>query len=60
MKEWARELMESKEWRDSAKRRILAGRAPHLEAHICQVLMPKTDKLDASGALVITWQSPTE
>lgn len=41
MKEWARELFESPEWRASAQKRILEGKAPHLESHIAAVLMPK-------------------
>ena len=43
MREWASELFHSAEWRASAAERILSGKAPHLEAHICQVLLPKTD-----------------
>jgi hypothetical protein len=46
MKEWATELFESPEWRASAAQRIIDGKAPHLEAHCLQVLMPKTDKTD--------------
>jgi hypothetical protein len=48
MKEWASDLFRSQEWRESAKSRILEGKAPHLEAHIFQVLMPKTDKVSVS------------
>ena len=47
MKEWASELFESADWRDSARARILKGKAPHLELHALQVLMPKQS--DDSG-----------
>jgi len=46
MKEWASDLFKSEAWRESARKRIIAGKAPHLEAHCLQVLMPKTDKTD--------------
>lgn len=49
MKEWALDMFESEEWRKSARSRMLAGKAPHLEAHIINVLLPKTDKLEVGG-----------
>jgi len=49
MKAWARELFESEHWRVSAAKRIIEGKAPHLEAHCLQVLMPKTDKTDVTS-----------
>ena len=48
MKAWAKELFESDEWRLSAAKRIVAGKAPHLEAHCLQVLMPKTVAVDVT------------
>jgi len=50
MKVWASELFKSPEWQDSARTRIIEGKAPHLEAHCLQVLMPKTDKTQISAA----------
>ena len=44
MKEWASALFASPEWRANAKKQIIAGKAPHLEAHCMQVLLPKTVK----------------
>lgn len=49
MKAWASELFESDEWRASARQRIIEGKAPHLEAHCLQVLMPKTEKTDITS-----------
>ena len=49
MKEWASDLFASEAWRTSAKKRILAGRAPHLESHIIATLLPKTEKVEHSG-----------
>jgi hypothetical protein len=49
MKAWASGLFESDEWRASARRRIIEGKAPHLEAHCLQVLMPKTEKTDITS-----------
>jgi hypothetical protein len=45
MKEWAANLFQSPAWQGSARKRIIAGKAPHLEAHVLQVLMPKTDRI---------------
>jgi hypothetical protein len=53
MKEWARELFDSPEWRASARERIVAGKAPHLEAHVLQVLMPKVDHVNATVSKTI-------
>ena len=36
-------FLASKEYQASAKQRILDGKAPHLEAHILQCVLPKTD-----------------
>lgn len=63
MKEWALDLFQSEDWRHSARRRILAGKAPHLEAHCLQVLLPKTDKTDVTSngltlAQLLTGQKP--
>ena len=44
MRRPASALFGSPEWRASATKRIIAGKAPHLEAHCMQVLLPKTDK----------------
>ena len=49
MKEWAKELFTSVEWRESATTRILTGKAPHLETHIAACLMPKTETLNVPG-----------
>lgn len=49
MKEWAKEFFASEAWRTSAIRRMLAGKAPHLESHIAACLMPKTETLDVPG-----------
>ncbi len=49
MKEWAYGLMESDVWQASARKRILSGKAPHLEGHCLAVLLPKTDKHEHSG-----------
>ena len=43
MREWDSQVFHSEEWRKSAVRRIVAGKAPHLESHIIQVMIPKTD-----------------
>ena len=51
MKEWVREVFESPEWQTNAQLRILAGKAPHLEAHCLQVLLPKTEKHEHSGEI---------
>ncbi len=40
-KEWAHDLLTSKEWRDSAKQRIIEGKAPHLESLILQQVTGK-------------------
>ena len=48
MKAWASELFQSEEWRASARKRILAGKAPHLEGHCLQVLMPKALAVDVT------------
>lgn len=50
VKAWASDLFDSPEWRESARKRIIEGKAPHLEAHILQTLMPKTEKHELSGA----------
>lgn len=59
MKEWALELFSSPEWRASARRRILAGKAPHLETHIVAVLMPKpkdgASLTNENGTWVFRW-----
>ena len=60
MKAWAQSLFESAEWRESARRRIVSGKAPHLEAHCLSVLLPKP-RAEATvdpgtGALRVTWQ----
>ena len=50
MKAWAREMFESDEWRNSARNRILAGKAPHLEAHVMACLMPRPkEQYEVSG-----------
>ena len=38
--------VQSERWCASAVERIVAGKAPHLESHIFQVLMPKTTHMD--------------
>lgn len=60
MKEWALEFFESPEWRQSAKSRILEGKAPHLETHVLAVLMPKPKDGSVSvshedGEIVFRW-----
>jgi uncharacterized protein DUF5681 len=40
-KEWAHELLTSEEWRESARERIVAGKAPHLETLILQQVTGK-------------------
>jgi hypothetical protein len=55
MKEWAADLFQSEEWRASAMERIIAGKAPHLEAHVLQVLMPKTDHHAGTIRLEVGW-----
>ena len=60
MREWAVELFESEEWRDSARERMLAGKAPHLEGHIIACLLPKAEagvslKKEGEG-WVLRWQ----
>ena len=40
VREFALELVESPEWQASARARILAGKAPHLEAYLLRVLLP--------------------
>jgi hypothetical protein len=61
MKEWSLELFQSEEWRASAKKRILAGKAPHLETHVLAVVMPKPKDGSASltkegDSWVFRWQ----
>lgn len=60
MNEWGLDLFQSEDWRLSARRRILAGKAPHLEAHILACLMPRPkDGVSVSrdgNALVIRWE----
>lgn len=53
LKAWASELFDSPEWRESATKRIIAGKAPHLEGHVMQVLLPKTDKHQVEGTVQI-------
>jgi uncharacterized protein DUF5681 len=59
MKEWASDLVHSDAWRESARRRILAGKAPHLESHIVAVLMPKPKEgaslTNENGMWVFRW-----
>jgi hypothetical protein len=40
-KEWAHDLLTSDEWRESARARIIDGRAPHLESLIVQQITGK-------------------
>ena len=40
-KEWAHELLTSEEWRESARTRIIEGKAPHLESLIVQQITGK-------------------
>ena len=49
MKEWARDLFQSPAWQSSARKRIIGGKAPHLEAHVLQVLLPKVEKHEHAG-----------
>lgn len=52
MREWAREFFASEAWRESAQRRMLAGKAPHLESHIIACELPKpasTSAREVSG-----------
>ena len=51
-KQWAQELLDDPEWRASARARILAGKATHLESHILACLMPKTDRHEVKD---VTW-----
>lgn len=58
MAEWAREFFASAEWRASAKKRMLEGKAPHLEGHILACEMPKplpTPPRDAPGRIIMAW-----
>jgi hypothetical protein len=55
VKYWFAQMFASEEWRASAVKRIIEGKAPHLEAHGLQVLMPKTDKAQISGDIAIRW-----
>ena len=50
IKAWAAQLFDSPEWRESARKRIVAGKAPHLEGHVLQVLIPKVSKHEVTGA----------
>ena len=51
-REWAEALLQSEEYRESARRRILAGRASHLEAlfHEATVL-PRKQEVHVTGSL---------
>lgn len=53
VKAWAQAMVDSPEWQKSAMQRILAGKAPHIEAHCLQVLMPKTEKHEHMGAMQV-------
>ena len=57
VKEWFADLFADPAWRESAKRRMIQGKAPHLESHGLSVLMPKTDKTQVSGELRVMWQA---
>lgn len=51
---WMEKLTTSKEYLASAERRILAGKAPHLESYILQKVGGKaTERLEVSGALTV-------
>jgi hypothetical protein len=48
LKDWAMQVVQSEQWRRSALKRMVDGKAPHLENHVLQVLMPKALKLDVT------------
>lgn len=56
VKAWALALLDDPEWRESARNRMIAGKAPHLEAHLIASVIPKKDAMDVSGKLEITWE----
>ncbi len=59
--EWARLLIESDEYRASAARRILAGRASHLESLYHEATtMPRKSAVDLSGQFTIRWAGEDE
>jgi hypothetical protein len=50
-REWERRFLESEEYRESARRRVLAGKAPHLERLRHEHVYGKaTDRVELSGA----------
>lgn len=47
---WLEKLMTSKKYRESAERRIVAGKAPHLEGYALQLIGGKpTEHVEVSG-----------
>lgn len=65
VKEWAANVFNSEEWRESARKRMIQGRAPHLESHVIACLFPKPkDGFNLSpgndGAIVIRWAKDEE
>lgn len=58
LKEWGEQFLQSEEWRKSAERRILAGRAPHLESALVGAFLPKAkEQIEHLGELVVRWQA---
>jgi hypothetical protein len=53
IKEWLANVFDSEEWRQSAIKRMVSGKAPHLEGHALQVFCPKTDKHQVEGSVTI-------
>lgn len=49
-REWERRFLESPEYRESARRRVLAGKAPHLERLWHEHVYGKATKLELTGA----------
>lgn len=55
-KDFALAVLDDPEWQASAKARMIAGRAPHLEAHLIAVVVPKTDRTTHDGEIVLRWK----
>jgi len=50
VKEWAEKFFTSKQWRASAEKRMLAGKAPHLEGYLMALTYGKpVERVEHSG-----------
>lgn len=60
-REWAIALLESEEYRESARRRILSGRAPHLEGLFHEAtILPRKSSVTHDGEIIVRCELPDD